>query len=445
MNDQHWRSETVHSLKMLSIEDSVNLLWKSIHDTDSITVSERLYLRDSLTFKRFKTPCKGVSCHHLPCFELDVYQQYNKKRGLNEYRCPICDESCCASKLYVDSVLLYLLELFPDDFVSLSPDGRFAVPSKISGCNSDVITLDEDDDDTAVVESVSSSSGAISVSRCSNLVDLCTFVPRRRPFATVRWSELCRVDLDDVMHYLNSSASDESLLQGVHGITKKCGRMLIANRPMVSSTFQGLNHALQMTDGIGHHKAEKLISCAIAVLEAKFSALRRLPQHEFLIEQIEPPAAAVPAACRTVIDLDARSLDSVMSSSKAVAGVVDLTGGDDEEVVSPLPRAAAAAAAAAAELTTTAEPHGSTISEPSCSPCVGSFGGAEHRHSPHAGAKRKCSDIDGATTTSEVSYCVPPRPLQPARMSTKSYRSVAASSGTASLISLVVDHFLSEF
>ena len=70
------------------------------------TVNEEvLSLRDPMTLKRIKNPCRTMHCKHLACFDLKIFLE-NQKAMKKEWKCPCCKISTDLSSLIVDTELL---------------------------------------------------------------------------------------------------------------------------------------------------------------------------------------------------------------------------------------------------------------------------------------------------------------------------------------------------
>ena len=93
-------------------------------DDDVITLSaQQIPLTDRVSLQRYATPCRGLGCSHLECFDLASYCHVNASR-LEQLRCPVCDRVCGSSTLKVCDLTMRLLKLAPKEcsHVTIHPD-----------------------------------------------------------------------------------------------------------------------------------------------------------------------------------------------------------------------------------------------------------------------------------------------------------------------------------
>lgn len=69
-------------------------------DTDIITTSTIMKLKDPVSFMRIQIPCRGSSCEHLGCFDLETYLSMQEQAP--QWECPLCSKKAPFSDLAVD-------------------------------------------------------------------------------------------------------------------------------------------------------------------------------------------------------------------------------------------------------------------------------------------------------------------------------------------------------
>jgi E3 SUMO-protein ligase PIAS1 len=69
-------------------------------DTDIITTSTNMKLKDPVSFMRIQIPCRGSSCEHVGCFDLQTYLQMQEQAP--QWECPLCSKKAPFNDLAVD-------------------------------------------------------------------------------------------------------------------------------------------------------------------------------------------------------------------------------------------------------------------------------------------------------------------------------------------------------
>ncbi|KAJ3328841.1 SUMO ligase siz1, partial [Blyttiomyces sp. JEL0837] len=108
------------------------ILGKRKHDTmddDVIAMSEMVTLKDPVTKCRITSPCRGSTCQHAQCFDLEFYLELNQTHPT--WTCPVCSKFAVWKDLFVDGYFKEILEtaakLDDDDIESaeIAPDGSW--------------------------------------------------------------------------------------------------------------------------------------------------------------------------------------------------------------------------------------------------------------------------------------------------------------------------------
>jgi hypothetical protein len=263
----------MQKIRAISLEDCSSVLWKLMkNDNGSLLVEEQLHMKDLISLQRFEIPCRGLLCDHLLCFDYSVYMHHNKNRPMmSDYKCPICNRSCILSKVYIDSIHYSLLHAScVGDSIFLDADGSLRYVSKQS--TKSVISLDGSFQFDAHTTKLNST-----ISPFCSLKDLMSRGVLPPNFDSVRLTELCKVTLDDVLQLINSPTDSDKLLGEIPFVKSKGVSMLLQLtecRPFMCSSFQGLQHSLQMANGVGPFRAVKVIDCLVCHLEASFASLK---------------------------------------------------------------------------------------------------------------------------------------------------------------------------
>lgn len=77
-------------------------------DSEVIEGPSRISLNCPISFKRIKTPVKGLSCKHIQCFDFDNYVDINSRRP--SWRCPHCNQHLRFSDICIDQKMVKVLK-----------------------------------------------------------------------------------------------------------------------------------------------------------------------------------------------------------------------------------------------------------------------------------------------------------------------------------------------
>ncbi|XP_031124884.1 E4 SUMO-protein ligase PIAL2-like isoform X2 [Ipomoea triloba] len=94
-------------------------------DYEIIEGPSRISLNCPISFKRIKTPAKGVSCKHLQCFDYENYLDINSRRP--SWRCPHCNQHVCFPEIRIDQDMAKVLQEVGENIndVIISSDGSW--------------------------------------------------------------------------------------------------------------------------------------------------------------------------------------------------------------------------------------------------------------------------------------------------------------------------------
>ncbi|KAH6830031.1 hypothetical protein C2S53_004148 [Perilla frutescens var. hirtella] len=94
-------------------------------DSEVIEGPSRITLNCPISFRRIKTPVKGISCKHIQCFDFDNYVDMNSRRP--SWRCPHCNQHLSFSDIRIDQKMCKILkEVGPNvSDIIVSSDGSW--------------------------------------------------------------------------------------------------------------------------------------------------------------------------------------------------------------------------------------------------------------------------------------------------------------------------------
>ncbi|XP_019160585.1 PREDICTED: E4 SUMO-protein ligase PIAL2-like [Ipomoea nil] len=94
-------------------------------DCELIEGPSRISLNCPISFKRIKTPVKGISCKHLQCFDYENYLDMNTRRP--SWRCPHCNQHACFPEIRIDQDMAKVLQEVGENIndVIISSDGSW--------------------------------------------------------------------------------------------------------------------------------------------------------------------------------------------------------------------------------------------------------------------------------------------------------------------------------
>lgn len=103
-------------------------------------------LKDPVSYTRIQTPCRGTTCHHVRCFDLETYLQMQEQAPI--WECPICNKPASLDNLAVDEYIREILAVTKDvDQVTIEPDGRWSKETASSKRSNGAYNDDDDSDD----------------------------------------------------------------------------------------------------------------------------------------------------------------------------------------------------------------------------------------------------------------------------------------------------------
>ena len=129
---------------------------RKAEDPDEIVATSTiLSLKDPVGYTRITTPCRGIGCSHVQCFDAAYYLQLQEQAPT--WTCPICNKAAPWEQLALDQYVNDILNLTPKDVesVSVEPDGKWHIPTPAEnpgGRTSNPTPSDDDDDDEDLVE-----------------------------------------------------------------------------------------------------------------------------------------------------------------------------------------------------------------------------------------------------------------------------------------------------
>ncbi|KAI1202576.1 PINIT domain-containing protein [Nemania serpens] len=132
---------------------------KKANDPDVVTTSTVLSLKCPLSYTRLRTPCRGVQCNHIQCFDATSYLQLQEQGP--QWICPICNHSATFDNLAVDEYVRNILETTDSvEQVTIEPDGQWTTqtteaPLKKSRVSNAHPSVDLEDDISVVTDNPS--------------------------------------------------------------------------------------------------------------------------------------------------------------------------------------------------------------------------------------------------------------------------------------------------
>jgi E3 SUMO-protein ligase PIAS1 len=86
--------------KVIRKERTLGDIRAKADDTDIITTSTNMKLKDPVSFMRIQIPCRGSSCEHVGCFDLETYLSMQEQAP--QWECPLCSKKAPFADLAVD-------------------------------------------------------------------------------------------------------------------------------------------------------------------------------------------------------------------------------------------------------------------------------------------------------------------------------------------------------
>lgn len=115
-----------------------------------MATSTVLSLKDPVGYTRITTPCRGIGCSHMQCFDAGYYLQLQEQAPT--WTCPICSKAVPWDQLALDQYVNDILNLTPKsvESVAVEPSGTWHIqsqPDNPGGRKSNPTPSDDDDDD----------------------------------------------------------------------------------------------------------------------------------------------------------------------------------------------------------------------------------------------------------------------------------------------------------
>ncbi|KAL1895728.1 E3 SUMO-protein ligase pli1 [Ceratocystis pirilliformis] len=105
------------------------VLTKTLDDPDIEATSQILSLKCPLSYSRLQLPCRGISCRHNQCFDVNSYLLLQQQAPT--WQCPICNNYTPFSELAIDQYVQEILETTAPSLeqVIIEPTGEWRVPT----------------------------------------------------------------------------------------------------------------------------------------------------------------------------------------------------------------------------------------------------------------------------------------------------------------------------
>ncbi|OQU99706.1 SAP domain-containing protein [Cladophialophora immunda] len=146
--------------RMITKDQVIREMRRKAEDPDEIVATSMvLSLKDPVGYTRITTPCRGVGCNHVQCFDAALYLQLQEQAPT--WTCPICNRAAPWDQLALDQYVNDILNLTPKsvEAVNVEPDGKWHIQSEHETTSrrsnptpSDDDDGDDDDDDGDLVE-----------------------------------------------------------------------------------------------------------------------------------------------------------------------------------------------------------------------------------------------------------------------------------------------------
>ncbi|KAL2887213.1 E3 SUMO-protein ligase pli1 [Ceratocystis lukuohia] len=110
-------------------ESVIRELTKTLDDPDIEATSQILSLKCPLSYSRLQLPCRGISCRHNQCFDVNSYLLLQQQAPT--WQCPICNNYTPFSELAIDQYVQEILETTASSLeqVNIEPTGEWRVPT----------------------------------------------------------------------------------------------------------------------------------------------------------------------------------------------------------------------------------------------------------------------------------------------------------------------------
>ena len=127
---------------------------RKAEDPDEIVATSTvLSLKDPVGYTRITTPCRGIGCSHVQCFDAAYYLQLQEQAPT--WTCPICNKAAPWAQLALDQYVNDILNLTPKEVeaVNVEPNGTWHILSQNDnpgGRTSNPTPSDDEEDDDLV-------------------------------------------------------------------------------------------------------------------------------------------------------------------------------------------------------------------------------------------------------------------------------------------------------
>ncbi|KAJ3046168.1 SUMO ligase siz1 [Rhizophlyctis rosea] len=120
--------EKIKKTKLMSKEEVLKMRKSSEADDDIEATSEEVSLKDKATLCRITTPARSTTCHHVQCFDLEVF--FSMMENYPTYECTACNRVIPWESIIVDGYFAEILAKAPEDVekVEIQPDGTWSLP-----------------------------------------------------------------------------------------------------------------------------------------------------------------------------------------------------------------------------------------------------------------------------------------------------------------------------
>jgi hypothetical protein len=302
-NEESFLNEYSSLPKILAVSDCLKLYGSFFFDSSSedlLLHQQDISLEDPITLKRLRTPCRSINCSHLQCFDYDCYIELNKKgRSVSQYICPICKGCANPSKLYVDAVWVFLLDLFPVIYnrsggmnkLRIDSNGNVTELNGRGGIASnqctDLIVIEDSDNEneldrnrsTAVIPNISRSPEfAENNRRIVSLYQLSHLKSDHDIFINSSFISLIDIfecTVHDVLYFINNCKNVD--LYNIPSIGEYHAERIVKARPFICSSLTVLRHDLMIKlDRLKKDQArsmienlERIVKCRIDTVKSR--------------------------------------------------------------------------------------------------------------------------------------------------------------------------------
>jgi hypothetical protein len=286
--------------KILGVSDCLKLYGSFFFDSSSedlLLHQQDVALEDPITLKRLNTPCRSINCSHLQCFDYECYIELNKKgRSLSQYICPICKEGANPSKLYVDAIWIFLLDLFPVIYNRSGGMNKLRIDSngnvtELNGRGSsgtfnqstDLIVIEDSDNEnesdgnssSAMIPNISHSPD-VAKPRVVSLYQLNKLKSNLAIFSSSTFISLIGIfecTVHDIIYFINNCKSVD--LYNIPSIGEYHAERIVKARPFICSSLTALRHDLMIKlDRLKRDQARSMIENLERVVKCRVDGVK---------------------------------------------------------------------------------------------------------------------------------------------------------------------------